>query len=788
MHRSRAVFAALLALASLASAAEAVKPPSNIRMHDPSGDPPGQAQTIPVMAGLIADLLAGWISFPVFGLIPTLAYSVSFNDGASFTDGGSPPAPTGYTWRASPAVVVDERKGDFYYFGLMTASGPNRARIGVARGSFIFSPPSFNWATPVPVSSDFVSNTVYMNTLAAAADSGNVYVLYPNYYSDPGNIELYRSTDRGVSWSGPVRLSPPPGANLFTFSPEIAIGPGGEVYAAWAVDNVKTADVLVRKSVDHGATFGPAFSGLQVVQNGISVPGVAAQGLSEFSLAVDRTNGLHHGRCYLVGKSAYNFFDDPPLPTGPARLEVEPNDTTTQATPIQVGDVIRGNSSSAPPSAEDVDHYAVTLHAGDRFIVWPDSVQANQEYTLVMVSPRGGDDQLFTNEQISDSLGYGGLPVTFTAPVDGIYDLAFAPEKVTGRYRLLTGYGIAGAEPGRDQYDIVASYSDGGLTWSAPVLVNHDPIGFDNAIPGVLVAPDGLPYVSWSDCRDDLYGTHTNIYVGRSPDGGATWEPEQRITTASSYWSVALNPQFGPGAHTALASDGTYLHVGWADARVPTPNLYTALVIVGFNLSQCPPADTSAVPGEILSLGFQISNQSDLFDQPYVVDFTSDRGWSLPSVETEIVPALSNGFPVTAAFQVPDTAAVGTTTLTLHCRNLGGTKSVACPVTLHIVNGLVSAGAAPLAFRLGPVSPNPCSGPAAISFVLPRPGKARLQLFSADGRLVRTLVDAERPAGAGAAFWDGRDAGGRRAAAGVYFLDLEAGGEKLVRRLAVVPR
>jgi len=787
MHRSRAVIAALFALGILATSAEAFMP-ANIRLHDPSGDAAGTYHSSPSVGAFIADVLAGWLRMNPTQPSPVLAYSYSFNGGGGFIDGGIPPAPAGWMMRADPVVSVNAKTADFYYFGLLSQTG--HKRIGVVRGGFVFSPPSFNWSTPQFVSSDIADGRIFLNTLAAVADSasGNLYVLYENPYADAGHIEFYRSPDKGVSWSAPMTLSPP--AEVGSVScPRIAVGPGGEVYAAWVLDAVKAASIRVRKSVDGGLSFAGEAKALQVVVNPIGAPGEPTEQLPpNFSLAVDRTKGMFRGRVYLAWKSSYEFHDDPPLPTGPALLEVEPNDTVTAATPFQVGDVIRGSSSSAPPAIADQDHYSVMLHAGDRFVAWPDSMPPNQTYNLRMVSPLGGNDRIFTSEGSSDSGGFGSVPITFVAPADGTYDLSFTPVLTTGGYRILTGFGFAGAEPGRDQHDIVACYSDDGLSWSAPNLVNHDPIGYDNALPEVLVAWDGMPYVAWNDCHDDLYGTHSHIYLGRSSDGGVTWEAERRVTNAQSYWPSAVNPIWGLGFHLAMATNDQYLHVGWADARVPNTNVYDGYLATGFSLSQCATADTSAIPGENVTLGFAINNSNLMFDQPYVVDFTSDRGWALPSVETEIVPALTNGFPVTAVFQVPDSAAVGTTTLTLHCRNLAGSESFACPVTLHIVNGLVSAGDAPLAFRLGAISPNPCLGPAGISFVLAHAGKARLQLFSADGRLVRTLLDEESTAGAGAAFWDGRDAGGRRAAAGVYFLGLESGGDKAVRQITVVRR
>jgi 1,4-alpha-glucan branching enzyme len=90
------------------------------------------------------------------------------------------------------------------------------------------------------------------------------------------------------------------------------------------------------------------------------------------------------------------------------------------------------------------------------------------------------------------------------------------------------------------------------------------------------------------------------------------------------------------------------------------------------------------------------------------------------------------------------------------------------------------------ALRLGPVTPSPARGAATIAFALPRPGPARLDVFDASGRRVRTLVDGPCPAGPQQARWDGRTADGAPAAAGVYFVRLAHDGLARSTRIALL--
>jgi hypothetical protein len=63
-----------------------------------------------------------------------------------------------------------------------------------------------------------------------------------------------------------------------------------------------------------------------------------------------------------------------------------------------------------------------------------------------------------------------------------------------------------------------------------------------------------------------------------------------------------------------------------------------------------------------------------------------------------------------------------------------------------------------------------------------------VEVFGADGRRVRTLLDADRAAGRHDLVWDGRDARGRETPPGLYLARLEAEGRSVVRRIAKLAR
>jgi len=91
-----------------------------------------------------------------------------------------------------------------------------------------------------------------------------------------------------------------------------------------------------------------------------------------------------------------------------------------------------------------------------------------------------------------------------------------------------------------------------------------------------------------------------------------------------------------------------------------------------------------------------------------------------------------------------------------------------------------------LALAFGAPQPNPSAGEVALHFTLPRAGVARLELLDVAGRRVRTLRDGWSGAGTHEARWDGRDAAGRDAPAGLYWARLALDGEVRVQRIVRV--
>jgi subtilisin family serine protease len=85
--------------------------------------------------------------------------------------------------------------------------------------------------------------------------------------------------------------------------------------------------------------------------------------------------------------------------------------------------------------------------------------------------------------------------------------------------------------------------------------------------------------------------------------------------------------------------------------------------------------------------------------------------------------------------------------------------------------------------RLWQNAPNPFASSTVIAFELDRRREARVDVLDVAGRRVRTLVSGFRPAGRNEVTWDGRAAGGRAAAAGIYFYRLSTSDRVLAGRM-----
>jgi hypothetical protein len=126
----------------------------------------------------------------------------------------------------------------------------------------------------------------------------------------------------------------------------------------------------------------------------------------------------------------------------------------------------------------------------------------------------------------------------------------------------------------------LAHSADGGVTWSAPVLVHANLPRVDHFNQWMHVDDtDGTVHVMWRDTRNDPARKKTDVYYTKSVDGGATFMPEVRVTSAMSDETTAGASPDQYGDYEGLAAFMSCASPFWTDRRVSAPEeVYTAEV------------------------------------------------------------------------------------------------------------------------------------------------------------------------------------------------------------------
>jgi hypothetical protein len=128
----------------------------------------------------------------------------------------------------------------------------------------------------------------------------------------------------------------------------------------------------------------------------------------------------------------------------------------------------------------------------------------------------------------------------------------------------------------------VARSLDGGATWLAPQRINDDGLAVSTQFhPAIAFDPtNGHLLAAWHDTRNDPTHRAVDVYLARSLDCGASFEPNLRVTQPSAEFNNAglssstLNSAANPlgnynqyGDYLGLDAFGGKAFVAWTDSR-----------------------------------------------------------------------------------------------------------------------------------------------------------------------------------------------------------------------------
>ena len=189
----------------------------------------------------------------------------------------------------------------------------------------------------------------------------------------------------------------------------------------------------------------------------------------------------------------------------------------------------------------------------------PELVSDGQKtFWAVWVGIRSGRSRVYLSRSIDAGHTWGD-PVELSGQSQSV----FGQRLVRSGEHLLVVW--QDKRTGRDRLFAVSS-SDGGLTWTSPTRIDHLPDDLQTDAFGVMavMSPAGEVFVTWYDARHG----RDDIFVGRSADGGRTWDDKDvRLDMDEAGTAVARAPTI------ARAADGR-IAVAWEDDRVGYEGVY----------------------------------------------------------------------------------------------------------------------------------------------------------------------------------------------------------------------
>ena len=368
-------------------------------------------------------------------------------------------------------------------------------------------------------------------------------------------MRLYESYDGGATWTNTTLPLPASPYDAYTNYPAVTFDATGNAYASYlGVNSAGDATTLVCVRKNRGDTTWGTL---------VTLPAIVPD---KNLMTADRTGGAFNNRVYVAWA----------------------NNTGTGLT-IQLGTSTDGGASFSSVRVNDTGQALFGAApavgpGGEVYVAWINF--ASTAHNILIDRSLDGGATFGTDHLVRHWVMPTGSAILFTIPADPHRGISVLPyldvDRSNGPNRgtIYCVYNDLLAANGLDI--LLLKSTDGGATWSAPKRVNDDATGVvrDQFLPRVAVDDyDGSIHVAWYDTRDDVNNKKTNLYYSRSTDGGATFEPNQKVTTTQSDETLGGRDANGYGDYIGLASSFGIARPLWTDSRSGTEEIYSAEIL-----------------------------------------------------------------------------------------------------------------------------------------------------------------------------------------------------------------
>ncbi len=317
------------------------------------------------------------------------------------------------------------------------------------------------WTTPVRVNDD-TAGAAQTEPVLTLDRSNNVYIAWTDARSGNNDVYFSKSTTGGLSFAPNVRVNIDVTTNGQT-EPSIAVDPVNPhlIHAVWTDTRtpLNGPDIYYINSTDGGLSFNPPSIRVNTDVGG------AEQGAAAIAVAPDRAVDVVWRDPRNAGKGPDIYF-------------VKSTDLGATWGTVVVVNHDTGNAVQQEPT--------IAVNAtGSIFVAWTDSQFTSTAPDIAATVSTNGGASFAVEVRVNDDTG---------SVAQGQPSLAVSGNKVQLAW---SDYRRGGPYP----YDVFASSSSDGLTWSSNMQVTGDSNGNFELTPAVGVDQTGDVIVAWVDLR-----------------------------------------------------------------------------------------------------------------------------------------------------------------------------------------------------------------------------------------------------------------------------------------------